>query len=245
MGNLFKYEKGTRVLNRIPLKHECRATEITKVLPSGCWEGKTCCIIGGGPSLQNFNWNLLKTVKTIGINKAFIKYPVDVNYAMDYNFFDFLEYDKSLENSDIRESWRTYSGIKLFAIHDSKSTFKKGIYYVHQLNKKGISFNLKSGIYLGDNSGTGALMLAVALGCKKIGLLGYDFRVNENRTHWHEGYSYQDIECLKNSLVEFRKNVEEFASGILELGIEVYNLSTNSELKSFPFLDLNTFFEYN
>jgi len=241
MSNLFKFEKGTKILNRIPVKQNCLASNITEVLKSGAWDKQTCFIIGGGPSLKDFDWNLLKGQKVIGINKAFTVYPVDINYAMDYNFFDILEYGINKEDKELRKSWQKFQGIKLFALHDSQYKFKKGIYYVNELCKKGLSFDLESGIMLGNNSGTGALMLAIALGCKRIGLLGYDFKVKENQTHWHEGYSYQNCESMKINLADFKRNVEEFASGILEIGINVVNLSNDSELKGYPFSDIQTF----
>lgn len=241
MSNLFKFEKGTKVLTRIEAKHNCLASNVSEKLTSGCWKNETCFIIGGGPSLKNFNWDLLKGYKVIGINKAFTTYPVDINYAMDYTFFDNLEYGLDKDDKELRAEWQKFEGIKLFALHDKKYVFKRGIYYINELNKKGLSFDLNSGIYFGSNSGTGALMLALALGSKRIGLLGYDFKISEEDTHWHKGYKYQNITELKKSLKEYKLNVEEFASGILELGIEVFNLSNNSDLVGFPFSDIQTF----
>ncbi len=36
------------------------------ILPKGSWNARPCFIVGGGPSLKNFNWDLLKGQITIG-----------------------------------------------------------------------------------------------------------------------------------------------------------------------------------
>jgi len=38
-----------------------------EVLPDGSWKGNPCVVIGGGPSLEEFDWNLLNGRLTIGV----------------------------------------------------------------------------------------------------------------------------------------------------------------------------------
>ena len=45
--------------------------KVTYKLREGQWTGHPCFIIGGGPSLKGFDFNLLEGRKTIGINRAF------------------------------------------------------------------------------------------------------------------------------------------------------------------------------
>lgn len=211
------------------------ADNITQILPSLSWQGCTCFILGGGPSVEQQDLQYLHKQKVIGINKAFMKYPVDINYSMDETFFDSVQYTTDPRHKDflLHQSWLVFSGVKLFLLHDHKSRFAQGVYYVKEVLEKCVSLDLSQGIYAGNNSGLGALMLAVALGCKRIGLLGYDFLVQGEKTHWHEGYGF----CLKDvisSLEKFRACIDEFGPAILELGIDVVNLSPTSALKSFP-----------
>lgn len=41
-------------------------------MPKKIWNGETAFIIGGGPSLSSFDWNLLKGKHTIGCNDAYL-----------------------------------------------------------------------------------------------------------------------------------------------------------------------------
>src|SRR3990172_1959860 len=40
-------------------------------IPEPIWQGQDAFIIGGGPSLRDFNWELLREENTIGCNNAF------------------------------------------------------------------------------------------------------------------------------------------------------------------------------
>jgi len=125
------------------------------------------------------------------------------------------------------------------------SQFNENVYYVPELGKAGISFDLQQGIYQGNNSGCGALMLAVALGCKKIGLLGYDFQIQQNgarvQTHWHDGYDRGTIRNMVRNLEKFRDCIEELGPCILEAGVSVYNLNPDSGLRCFEKISLDSF----
>ena len=61
---------------------------ITDVLNSDSWKGKRCFIIGGGPSLSDFDFDILKDELTIGINKTLIQFSPTLNYSMDKRFYD-------------------------------------------------------------------------------------------------------------------------------------------------------------
>jgi hypothetical protein len=234
--------KGGRVLKVHAVSAPLEATKITSILPSGCWTGQTCFILGGGPSLEGFDYRWLDGQKVIGINKTFMVYPSTVNYSMDYNFFDLVQYTIDTRSKDfpLHEAWLAYKGIKVFLHHAEKDRFIQGTYYVDEIKQKSISFDLDRGIYPGNNSGAGALMLAVALGCKRIGLLGYDLKVKGKKTHWHEGYGYQLKEVEKH-LKDFQGCIDELGPQILQLGIRVVNLSPDSALQSFPQSDIRTF----
>jgi len=244
VGTLIRHARGSQV-ERKPVKIRCLGSPVTDVLPSGCWAGETCLIIGGGPSLANFDWSSLEGRKVIGINKAFMQYPVDVNFGIDYRFFEILQYSSDHRNPDhqLYLNWREFKGVKLFIRQDHSSTFVPGVYYVDALNQKAISFDLSQGIFPGTNSGCGALLLAVGLGCRRIGLLGYDFKVQGSRTHWHDGYHCQAVDSLVQRLEGFRRCVDEWAVGLAEQGIYVANLSPDSALRNYPRSDIRTFLE--
>lgn len=244
MGILIRHNRGSHILRK-PVHTRCYGSPITEVLPSNCWAGQTCFIIGGGPSLSGFDWSQLKDQKVIGINKAFIQYPVDINFGIDYRFFEILQYSSNHHNPnyDLYERWRRFEGYKVFVRRSPSEVFAAGIHYVPALNYKAISFDLSQGIYPGSNSGVGAILLAVGLGCKRIGLLGYVFKIRGNQTHWHTGYSHQTVNSLIKNLDGFRRCVDEWADGLAQHGIKVVNLSSDSNLQNYPRSDFRTFLE--
>jgi len=223
---------------------QCKAPYITSILPSGAWKDKTCFILGGGPSLKGFDFDIIKNFPTIGVNKSFTAYPTDILYAMDVCFYTMVS-SEDQQWKELHQHWLAYKGIKLFLKHSAKFGFDKNVYIVNDLRKKVVSYNLTSGIYGGNNSGFGALMLAIALGCSRIGLLGYDMKVQKKQakiiTHWHEGYKRGRLDAFQGKLDNFRACFEEFAPTILKQGIEVVNLNPDSILECFPKEDMKTF----
>jgi uncharacterized Rossmann fold enzyme len=244
MGFMRNHTKSLGMVKAKRIKSRCLARKLNEVLPSLSWLGQTCFIIGGGPSLEDFDWRLLRGYKTIGINKAFRRFYADLNYSMDYNFFDIVQHQTNPQHVyyETHLDWMKYPGIKVFLRDNTQQVFAEGICYVPSLgSEKEISFDLGKGVYGGNNSGMGALMLAIALGCKRIGLLGYDFKMEDDKTHWHEGYPNQDNINFAKNLVSFRDCVDELAGAIQGLGIEVVNLSPISTLRNFPRSDVKTF----
>lgn len=213
-------------------------------MPTNSWKGETCFLIGGGPSLAGFDWKLLQGHKTIGVNKSFFYYPAEINYSMDYNFFDLMQYAAAApEHKDHKyyASWLKYNGFKVFLRRDAKLHFAKEIYFVDALKEKVVSRDLVRGVWPGNNSGFGALTLAVALGCPKVGLLGFDFKIQGTKTHFHDGYHSQRCDALVRNLEKFRKCLEDFADPLTKQGIEVVNLSPDSLLQKYPKSDIPTF----
>jgi len=243
MSCLVNHSKMTKVIRVERMK--CKARNISTILPSGAWKRKTCFLIGGGPSLEKFDFSFLNNELSIGINKSFVFHP-QVNYAMDARFYDLVAHPTKGDGELLRlhEDWEKYKGIKVFARGSKKLVFDPSVYYVDILPKKSLSFDLSKGIWPGNNSGFGALMLAIALGCRRIGLLGFDLKVKEEKgrkkTHWHKGYSYSSSN-LERKLDAFRKCFEEFYSTIAGQGIKVVNLNPDSALQCFEKMSLENF----
>jgi len=205
------------------------------------WEGRRCFILGGGPSLKDFDFGLIKDELTIGINLSFLRFPTCINYSMDARFFDYVVYWSRSESGDkdIYEAWSRYKGFKVFLSPVAKFKIPDDVYIVDRITKKCISTDLDKGIYGGNNSGFGA----IALGRKQIALLGYDLKVSDNRTHWHKGYHYQNALDLSKKLDSFKRCFEEFADPIKELGIEVVNLNPDSGLECFPKMTIDEYMQ--
>jgi len=206
-------------------------------LHSGMWKGYRCFILGGGPSLRGFDYRLLKGEFTIGTNKTFMVFDPTINYSMDLRFYDWLRADNNDNSYDkgvMRTRWAEYKGIKVFPKPVRSFVFSDDISPINRIKERTISFDLQKGIYLGNNSGFGAMMLAVALGANPIYLLGMDMKVSGDKTHWHSGYATQPANKLAIRLSKQCKMFAKFASDLERNGIKVVNLGPDSAMDCFP-----------
>ncbi len=242
MGFTVRHVHSAKIIPR--KKVNCQAIEIVQDLDNGAWQGEKCFIVAGGPSLTGMDLSFLAGYKVIGINKSFLLWPdADINYSMDVPFYEKITHSALPEWTSVRQDWIRYSGMKLFFRTHGAHQFDPTVHYVKSIERKLISLDLHAGIYGGTNSGFGGLMLAIALGCTEIGLLGYDMSIDasDGATHWHEGYSEQDNEKLPAKLLVFADSFAELAPAIEILGVSVTNLNPHSLMECFPKGSLSDF----
>lgn len=156
-------------------------------------------IIGGGPSLINFNFRKLKRIDCIAVNQSIFDVP---------NAKYFVTVDQTFLH---KITTRLPELIK----HPAKKIFIVNMATGHLIEKSGKiidqRFNLIYDFSLfqevikswrcdgistsyndfrnGANSGFAALQLALLLGYKTIRLLGIDLTINGPSTHYHQAYS--------------------------------------------------------
>lgn len=200
------------------------------------WKGESCVIIGGGESLKGFDFTRLKSKKTIGVNRVFEVFDCDILYFMDSVFYRNIVEGKmdTFTQYNISGRWKEFPGVKVSLTPMNCSIYAHGVHVVRRLAEMQLSRDLKKGIYGGNNSGVGALMLAAVLGANPIYLLGFDMKVEES-THWHGGYPHTNKESLTSRLESYRKNFEEVASLFENACIKVVNLNPDSGLRCFEF----------
>lgn len=221
--------------------------QIITIFNKNSWLNKRCFIIGGGESLKGFNFNVLDKELTIGINKTFQTYDkVNINYSMDISFYDLMlkgDYDK-LGEAKLWDKWMAFKGHRIFLTPMNIKQFGNEVYLVRRnIDPSFNRVDLDSGIWGGTNSGMGAISLAIALGINEIYLLGYDYKALEN-THWHSGYEInRDMAQFNLKLKSYKEELEKIAPKIKELGVVIYNCNPSSELKCFPFVDIQKIFK--
>lgn len=217
-------------INSLPIK-----VEKVNTLEDGMWEGRRCFIIGGGPSLRDFDFSILQDELTIGINAAFLKIDPSILFAMDKRFYNWATkglYGK--EEKEIKENIEKYNNLKAIKVRLALEPGDfKGVKNITCAGDSGFSESLSSGIYHGQNSGYGALNLACILGCNKIYLLGFDMDT-ENPTHWHEGHPGTKG---TGDMSTFSKAYSENLEAIKKKAM-VINCNPNSKLKCFEFGEL-------
>ena len=220
------------------------------------WEGGECWILGGGPSMTgqfDIPESVVKDVRdgvlppsayspylsaihnkhTIGINVAYlIGNWIDIMFFGDNGFY--LAH---------RERLRSFPNIKAgcsINIHQYACDGIKGL--VRMPNKRfGISDNRKTVVWNG-NSGAAAISLAVHTGVKRIVLVGFDMKLQDNAQHWHQLYGIRNYSLptiIKGKVRELPFNrhltgFPEIAKDARKKGVEIINASPDSAITAFP-----------
>jgi len=180
-------------------------------------DDKTIYIIGGGPSLKGFNWNLLEGKNVLCVNRAFQQVPWALAvFWTDSRFYRWFQ--KELEE---------FKGIKVACRYSQ--LYKKDIVLVKSTGGHSIDLDAHC-VKSGNNSGYGALNVAFHLGAKKIYLLGYDMWSDASGTHWHDGYI-----TSHNHGIYDRAMIGDFSKAeahYRKVGINLYNANPKSRLES-------------
>lgn len=194
------------------------------------WPGSTVVCLGTGPSLTAEDVNRCRLqlgVRVIAVNNAYQLAPwADALYAADENW------------------WRRHNGVPGFqglrvAIEPQRKVWP-GMHVLRNTGKEGLELN-PTGLRTGLNSGYQSLGLAVHLGAKKIGLLGFDMRHPAGQpTHF-----FGDHPSGRGTPSKFHawiKAFETLAQPLNDLGIEVINCTPDSALKAFSMAPLSDVF---
>lgn len=89
----------------------------------------------------------------------------------------------------------------------------------------------------GRSSGHTAISLAIALGARRVVMLGYDCRVVDGREHHHAEYTGpRDHDVYAR---EFAPAYEGWNAAAHKVGVEIVNCTPGSAIKEFPFADLD------
>lgn len=215
--------KGSVVDKKVEIKKPQKQKQSFFELPT-LWPSSTVYILGGGPSLTNFDVNLLKGRRVIAVNNAYKLAPwIPVMYYGDCRWLQ--QHKQELLN---------FAGLKLTTCPTHLK--RPGILVLRkESGRKGISFNKKFVLWNG-NSGGCAVNIAVQLGAKKIVLLGFDMRKIDGECNWHREHPDADNK-RKDPYHKFLKNFEKIADDLKRKEIECINATPDSALKLFPIVD--------
>jgi len=202
---------------------------------------KKVFIVGGGPSLLGFDFDLLRNKDTIVVNKAVYDVPnsnffvtVDYTFLKKVNRISFL-------NSPCTKVFIAALSFPFLQEKDGRivDTRFNLVYHLNEYDliiksykQAGIGLTFKD-FRTGENSGFCALQLAIILGYTEIYLLGIDLVTNNSATptHYHGGYGEQKEKfSSKLSLYYdyFKQGLETLH--MLSPEIKVFSLSSISEL---------------
>lgn len=200
---------------------------ISAILADGAWAGQPCFIIGGGPSLTGFDFERLRGKgRVIAINRAFEFIPwADMLFFMDWKFYKLCH-----DNPNRLALWQGFQGHRVFCNLMGRKL--DDCYNIRSLGRHGMSWSIAKGVYHGNNSGHGALVTALALGCRPIYLLGYDMnRDPKGRSHFHSGYGHR---ANPNLGAVFVKSFMDLAARIPKVDF-IFNCNPQSGLRAWKF----------
>ena len=214
------------------------AKMLADVMPDGAWAGQRCFIIGGGPSLKGFDFSRLRGELVIGINRAYEYIDPAVLFTMDLRFTGWASRGElganSREKSESREKFNALRATKTIIRNQEVPA---GFCAIARANQSELTFSIESGFNNQNNSGFGALNLALCLGADPIYLLGFDMRGNADsgRQEWfHTGYpTVQPNYVYNDFLALFYRHANE-----INRRARVINCNPDSALRCFEFGDM-------
>ena len=145
--------------------------------PKPVWKDQDVFLIGGGTSLESFDWDQLKDELVIGCNDAF---------KLGYDVCDICLFGDGLKwFTEFKDQLVEYKGTVITNSIHLKDSRLDWLWYIER-DAIGVSKDK-----LGWNFSTGAcaVALAILLGAKRIFLLGYDMQLSKKgKSNWHPNY---------------------------------------------------------
>jgi len=186
------------------------------------WEGETCAILAGGPSLRGLDAEALRGVRVLTINDSHRLAPwADLHYFCDQSW---LAGQKGID----LDCGKWVKGGEARGVDERVKVLR----FTGQL---GFEADI-SALRHGSNSGYQALHLAAHLGAARILLLGYDMRCEGARSHWHNAARPRNFsQILKLSMLPL---FDTLVDPLKKRGVRVINCTPNSSLRCWEYKPL-------
>lgn len=199
--------------------------------------GQACVIVGGGPSVSLLNGSQLEATSTILINHANFL-PETVNFRDRAVAGVILDEPLLIEKFTALVSEVSYPCFTGNTPYDSDALLdylnRVGVYRIPSNHTEGLGDTF-SRFVNGGNSGYAAIQLAVIMGFSRIGLVGFDGDVPGHETHFHGSYGRVRSAAPLNQWCELLESMRPL---LLVTGVELYNLSRQSQLQRYPKIDV-------
>lgn len=200
--------------------------------PKPIWLGEDAYIVGGGPSLRTFDWDLIRGKNTIGCNSAF-SLGADI---VKINIFGDLRWWEEIGSKQAS----SYGGIMIGCLSGTEDAKCEWLLTMKRSTQTGLS---KKELGFNGNSGSLAVNLALILGARRVFLLGFDMKLGtRGQANWH------DIRYEKAQAEVYQRFINGFAWVKRDLpkhfpGCEIINLTDDSKLDLFPKVSLAEHFK--
>lgn len=190
------------------------------------WIGEKVFIIGGGPSVNDYDISLIQGKgRVIATNNA---YKI-ASWADWLVFADSVWYDWHKDNlKDVTMS--IISGGYFSNLH----SLHPNIVNWRTSNLPGLITNYTGGNLSGKNAGHMAISLAEFLGSRTIILIGFDMNTNAPSSQWHNEHKRATNTFMYES--EFIPEFNQVAEELKSKGVRVFNVNKDSAIKCFDYI---------
>ena len=241
----------TRNISRKPLTEEIAPPiKFLEHVNFNSNDSEICFVVGGGPSLNGFDFTQLNGFDTIAVNKS-VEYIPNPTYFIttDYSYFVKASLpierikQKSKNTYFVANMTHDYMSFQNGRIVDTRRNFIYNDLYqytgvIESNNVDGFGSSLAE-FSNGGNSGHCGIQLALLLGYKKIYLLGFDLNT-EGQTHFHQSYREIDQASFKNRVNDYGITLNN-ALANYKGSQEIINLSNSSILTTSPHIKTQSF----
>ena len=192
------------------------------------WDDRRVFLVGGGPSLRGFDFSRIEgRGRIVAVNEAAFHCRADALFSADFQWL-----------RRRAEGISAFAGEKFAALPRGHALWGAlpGVAYLEASGARGLSEE-PGVIHLGGNSGYGALNLCTLKGARHITLLGFDFRVEGGRHHYHDEYSWYR---RRNDgyLSIWARNFNDCKKQIKKAGIQIINANSISNISCFKKIPL-------
>lgn len=200
--------------------------------PEPLFADQTVFCLASGPSLTREVCETIRGQPSIVVNSSCMLAPfATVLYFTDSSWYE--------ERRDLVANW---PGLVVCMSRSAKRELPDKVkrvrgegdpaFHVTSFPPPGSDF-----IRQGRSSGHTAISLAIAMGAKRVVMLGYDMRAVDGREHCHAEYSGE--RDLKQYASDFVPAFTGWRDAALKSGVEILNATPESAVQEFPFVSLD------
>lgn len=208
------------------------------------WAGKTCVVIGGGPSLDVAQVDACRRagVRAIGVNDAYRLAPwVDILYFADSRWWQWHrerpEFQAIAAQLVTVENNRSDTNKETIAAQEAEIAAER-IRLLRNYNndlRSGVLSVKQDGVATGLNSGFQAINIAYLLGAARVLLLGFDMQKVAGKSHWFGEHPAETSEAHFSSFQHYFRKLAKHCPA----GFEIVNCTPGGKLDCFPRLPLH------
>lgn len=194
------------------------------------WDDKPVAVVGGGPSLVDFDFEKLRGAHVLAVKGSIFDIPwADAGFGLDMPRYN--EWRERLANLPARVYWAVPEE-QLARVGPPPS---KNVTFLRRLDGQDVSKE-PNAIYGGGTSGFGALQICMHKRAKKIVLFGFDYDGNYDA---HLGFRHNDVHYVRKREQNaynwqlWATHFEVYVPHFQELGISVVNACPQSAIRCF------------